>query len=241
MGDSAHFDGNFSGDFAMSFQSISDIIGFLKNTPIELPFLFVLLTGSILVLVRDWRASIAALVIQYLAMGALLAQSLRVEIVIAKIMTGAFVGLILYLSARQAGWQNRPTFSNDGLRALGGIRFVGGEVFPPGRVFRLLLTLLLLVVAVSLAQSYPINLLSQLQTISIYWLLLVGVSLLILSENPLKVGQGLLTFFMGFELWYTISENSLLMVGLLGAVNLMLAVSVGYLGIIRGVQVEEDF
>ncbi len=225
----------------MSFQSIPDIIGFLKNTPIELPFLFVLLTGSILVLVRDWRASIAALVIQYLAMGALLAQSLRVEIVIAKIMTGAFVGLILYLSARQSGWQNRPTFSNDGLRALGGIRFVGGEVFPPGRVFRLLLTLLLLVVAVSLAQSYPINLLSQLQTISIYWLLLVGVSLLILSENPLKVGQGLLTFFMGFELWYTISENSLLMVGLLGAVNLMLAISVGYLGIIRGVQVEEDF
>jgi len=127
------------------------------------------------------------------------------------------------------------------LRVLGGIRFVGGEVFPPGRVFRLLLTLLLLVVSVSLAQTYPIDLLSNLQSISVYWLLSVGVVLLILSENPLKVGQGLLTIFMGFELWYTVLESSLLMVGLLGTLNLLLAVAVGYLGIIRGVQMEEDF
>lgn len=225
----------------MSYQIISDIIEFLQKTPIELPFLLLLLTGSILVLVRDWRVSVAVLVVQYLAMGALLGQSSRFEIVIAKILVGAFVGLILYLSARQAGWQSRPTFSHDGLRALGGVRFVGGEVFPPGRVFRLLLTILLLVVAVSLANSYPIELLSNLQSISVYWLILVGALLLILSENPLKVGQGLFTIFMGFELWYTVAETSLLMVGLLGAANLLLAVTVGYLGIIRGVQVEEDF
>jgi len=225
----------------MSIPSFSELISFLQNVPLGLPFLLLLLTGSTLVLIRDWRVSVAALVIQYLAMGTLLGQLIRGEVVVAKMLTGTFVGVILYLSARQAGWQNRPTFSEDGLRALGGIRFVGGEVFPPGRVFRLILVLLLWVVAVSLAQRYPIDLLSNLQVISVYWLLLVGVVLLILSENPLKVGQGLLTILMGFELWYTVAENSLLMVGLLGAVNLLLAVAVGYLGIIRGVQVEEDF
>lgn len=235
MGNFADINGNFSGDFTMSAPFLPDISTLVKIIPPEYAFFALIVTGSLLIFVRDWRISIGALILQYLAMGVSLGAVVRVEIAFAKMLVGLFIGLLLYFSARQAGWQNRLTFSSDGLRALGGIRFVGGEVFPPGRVFRLLLTLLILVVSVSLAQSYPLDGTSNLYSILVYWLLMVGVVLLILSENPLKVGQGLLTFFMGFELWYTPLDSSLLLVGLLGAVNLLLALAVGYLGIIRGI------
>jgi len=72
-------------------------------------------------------------------------------------------------------------------------------------------------------------------------LTLSGLLILILTEDPLKIGQGLLTAIIGFELWYTTLERSLLIVGLWGAVNLLLALAIGYLMAVRGVKLEEDF
>ena len=115
------------------------------------------------------------------------------------------------------------------------------KAFPPGRAFRLVVMLLLMVTAISLGQSYPIGDLPTATGIAVYWLALVGLGVLMLSENPLKVGQGLLTAITGFELWYTTLEGSLLVVGLWGVVNLLLALAVGYLAIIYGGKLEEDF
>ncbi len=225
----------------MIFPSLADVFAFLRAFPLEYSTLIFFLTGSLILLVRDWRVSVAALVVQYLALGAGLVHVVRPEIAAAKVLVGLFIGLMLYLSARQAGWRHRLTISAHGIKALMGTRLVGGEVFPPGRVFRLLVTLLLMVTAVSLAQTYPIGELPGAAAIGVYWLVLVGATVLTLSENPLKVGQGLLTAITGFELWYTTLEGSLLMVWLWGAVNLLLALAVGYLAIIRSGETEEDF
>ena len=225
----------------MNIPDLHSLLQRLAWIPLDALLVVFLFTGGVLLLVRDWRASIGALVLQYLTMGFVLARLVRPEIAYAKVLVGLFVCLMLYLSARQASWRHRLTFGSHGLRALLGTRAVGGEVFPPGRTFRLMAALLMAVTAFSLAPSYPIPGLPASVATGVYWLALVGLLLLVLTENPLKVGQGLLTAITGFELWYTTLERSLLVVGLWGVVNFLLALVVGYLVAVRGVNLEEDF
>jgi len=225
----------------MNIPSLTDIFSIAQKLPLAFSLATFFLTGSMLLLLRDWRFSILALEVQYLALGAQLAHLVRPEIAFAKILVGIFVGLMLYLSARQAGWRKELTLAAGGKRALGNFRAGDGGILPAGRFFRVIFTLFLMVAAVSLAQTHPIGSLPPSVSTAVYWLALVGIGLLILSENPIKVGQGLLTLLIGFELWYTTLEGSLLIVGLWGAVNLLLALAIGYLGIARGVNLEEDF
>ena len=222
-------------------MSLQEIVNFIQQLPPGLPILLLFLTGGLLVLVRDWRISIVALLVQYLAMGLVLARLVRPEVALAKVLVGLFICPMLYLSARQAGWRYELTFSHFGLRALLGQRTLTGEVFPPGRAFRLILLLLLGVTTFSLAQTYPISNLPPVVSVAVYWMAASGILILMLTEEPLKLGQGLLTAIIGFELWYTTLEQSLLMVGLWGAVNLLLALAIGYLTAVRGVKIEEDF
>jgi hypothetical protein len=225
----------------LNIPDLNDILNYLNIFPLELSVLFFLITGSTLVLIRDWRASVGALLFQYLTMGFVLARLVRPEIAFVKVLVGLFICLMLYISARQASWRHRLTFASHGLRAVWGTRTIAGRVFPPGRAFRLMVLLLIAVTAISLAQTYPISNLVSTVSIAVYWLILIGLILLVLTEDPLKIGQGLLTAITGFELWYTTLEGSLLVVGLWGVVNLLLALAVGYLAAVRGVVLEEDF
>ena len=225
----------------MTLPALNDLLTLLNRLPLAIPILVFFLTGSILVLIRDWRVSVAALLIQYIAMGAALTHLVRPEIALVKVLVGLLICPMLYLSARQAGWRRHLTVAQDGVRALLGAQTRRGEVFPPGRTFRLLLLLLVGVTTFSLAQFYPIFNLPLLISIAIYWLALVGAVILVLTEEPLKIGQGLLTAITGFELWYTTLEQRLLLVGMWGAVNLLLALAIGYLAVARGVILEEDF
>lgn len=225
----------------MNIPSLADLINQFNWIPTEVAILLFLLTGSVLVLLSDWRASIMALLIQYLTMGFALSHLVRPEIAFAKVLIGVFACLMLYLSARQAGWRYQLTFLSHGFQALLGKRTIAGEVFAPGRAFRVMAVLLMAVAAFALAQSYPVAGLPQNVSVSVYWLTLSGLLLLLLTENPLKAGLGLLTMLTGFELWYTTLEGSLLIVGLWGIVNLLLALVVGYLSAVRGVVLEEDF
>ncbi len=227
----------------MNIPTLHDVFGLINRLPLEYTVLLFFLTGSVLVLVRDWRVSVGTLVLQYLTLGVALAHLVRIEIAFAKVLVGVFIGLMLYLSARQADWRHRFTVSDrsrHGIRALLGRPSQRGEVLPPGRVFRLMAVLLMAVSAISLAQTYPIPALPNPISIAVYWLLLAGVLLLMLSENPLKIGQGILTALTGFELWYTTLEGSLLVIGLWGGVNLLLTLAIGYLATIQSVMVEED-
>jgi len=63
---------------------------------------------------------------------------------------------------------------------------------------------------------------------------------LIITEDPLKTGIGLLTILTGFDLFYTTLEHSLLITGLWGAVNLLLSLAISYLIIAKGANPEEE-
>jgi hypothetical protein len=89
--------------------------------------------------------------------------------------------------------------------------------------------------AMALSQSYPLPVIPPDVGLASYWLMLNGLLILMLTEYPLKAGQGLLTAIVGFELLYTSIERSLAMVWLLAVVNLLLTLAIAYLIVARDV------
>lgn len=192
----------------------------------ELPLAGLFVASALLVLVRDWRVSLLAVLSQYVLVGLVLARLVLPEVALIKVLIGALICPMLYLAARQAGWGAHRDL-------LPGMS--QGEVFPGGRAFRLLAVTLAALVAVTLSQEYPLPVVPPDVGLASYWLMLVGLLILMLTEEPLKAGQGLLTVILGFELLYALIERSLALVWLWAVVNLLLALAISYLVVVRGI------
>jgi hypothetical protein len=113
-------------------------------------------------------------------------------------------------------------------------RSLPGLLISPGLPLRLMAALLTAVLAVSLALRNPLAvtgdaLVSRDITIGTFGLLLLGLLNILLNENPLKVGIGLLSLLAGFEMFYTSVEPTLTIVGLLGMTNLIIGLAISYL------------
>ena len=89
-------------------------------------------------------------------------------------------------------------------------------------------------VSITLSRTFPLPGLALTITTAVYWLVLAGLVTLTLTEEPLKVGHGLFTVLSGFGLYYATLESSLLLTGLWGSVNLLLALAIGYLTVVKG-------
>jgi hypothetical protein len=202
---------------------VIDQLGFITR---ELAIMGLFLTAAIIVLVRDWRVSLLALLGQYVLAGLVLSKLVLPEVALIKILIGALICPMLYLAARQAGW---------GVGQGSTLGPTQREVFPAGRAFRLLAVLLMGLLAMALSQNYPLPVVPPDVGLASYWLMLNGLLILMLTEHPLKAGQGLLTAIVGFELLYAPIERSLAMVWLLAVVNLLLALAIAYLIVARNV------
>jgi hypothetical protein len=99
----------------------------------------------------------------------------------------------------------------------------------------------MILVAITLSSTFRLPGLSASVNTAVFWLILAGLVTLVLTEDPLKVGLGLFTTLTGFELFYTTVERSLLLTGLWGAVNLLIALVIGYLIVVIGTGPEEEF
>ena len=216
--------------------SLYEILDQLQFITRELAVLGLFVTGGLMVLVRDWRASLLALLAQYLLAGLILSRLISPEIALIKVLVGALICPMLYLAARQAGWQLNggnamPPSKNERRQ---------DEGFPAGRAFRLLAVTLMVLLAATLSRTYPLPNVSSATGLGSYWLILVGLLIMMLTGEPLKAGQGLLTVVIGFELLYTTLERSLTMIWLLAVVNLLLALAVAYLAVARNVGASEE-
>jgi hypothetical protein len=192
-----------------------------------------LITGALILLVRDWRAMLLALLGQYVAVGFILAQLIPPEIALIKVLVGALICPMLYLAARQSGWSvlakvdPAQPFSKE----VTGMR----DPLPwTGLAFRALALCLVFVLATVLIRDYPLPGVPPDVGLSCYWLMLVGVVVLMLSGQPLLAGPGLLTALTGFELLYTLLESSLVIMFLLAGVNLLLTAAISYLAAVQG-------
>ena len=106
-------------------------------------------------------------------------------------------------------------------------------VLPTELPFRFLAVLLMLVAAYSWASVYALPDVNEAISLSVYTLAALGLLAMGLTDEPLKAGLGLLTFVSAFELFYTVLEPSLAVIGFLGLANFLIALAIAYLTVVR--------
>jgi hypothetical protein len=214
--------------------TLSEVIARLSFLTTDLAVVGLMVTAGLIIVIRDWRVSLAALLAQYLLVGLLLTRLILPEVAVVKVLIGALICPILYLTARRVRWGGQK--SSDGPSPPPTSR----EVFPVSWPFRLLAVVLIGLVVSSLLNSCPLPEVPRDIGFACYWLALVGLLAMILTAEPLKAGMGLLTFMAGFELFYAALESSLSVVGLLGIINLLMSLAIAYLASARGAELVEE-
>jgi hypothetical protein len=212
--------------------TLPEILQQLQFISQETALLGLFLTAGLILVGRDWRLLILALLAQYILAGLILSRLVRPDIAILKVMIGAFICPILFLSARQVSFNPSlvSLLSKERRRSTSATGFV----------FRLLASLLMVLITVTLSETFTLPDISLSLTVAVYWLILAGLTTLVLTEDPMKAGHGLLTILVGFDLLYTTLERSLLITGLWGTVNLLIALAMSYLIVAKGATPEEE-
>jgi hypothetical protein len=180
---------------------------------ISLPAVIVLVISTLfLLLSQNWRWSILALAVQYLAVFALVLQVWPFGLAAVKLVAGWMAGAVLGASQPAAELVEEPQSS------------------PPAVVFRFLVAVLVWILVYTVSRAF-VALVPLPSSLVMGAALLIGMGLMQLgmTTRPLRVLLGLLTTLSGFELIYAAVESSVLVAGLLAVVTLGLALVGAYL------------
>ncbi len=219
-------------------------LSFLTTTP---AIVGLVVTASLIVIISDWRFSLAALSVQYVLVGLLLTRLIQPQVAVIKVLIGALVCIVLYLTARQVSESSEapPSERDDAedgrsRRPASPTSKTEGETSLPDLAFRLLAALFVGLAVYSLSERYPLPEVPSDIGLACYWLASLGLLVLMLTEEPLKAGMGLLTLVTGFELFYSALERSLSVVGFLGIANFLIALAIAYLAASRAELTPEE-
>jgi len=184
-----------------------------------------LITGTVIIVLEDWRLNLWALMAQVVLVGVLLVRVMPLQVALVKIIVGGMVCVILYLTARRVQWGGE-------LAATHGshdVRTAGREVFTMNLWFRLLVALLVAVVTYALGSRHPFVVQPQGISQACYWLVGIGLFTVVLTGDIFKVGLGLITFQAGFGILLATFEKSLSVAALVGVVDILIALAITYL------------
>lgn len=192
------------------------------------------ITASIMVVVRDWRWALWALLVQYILLGVLHLRMLPPELALIKVLAGALVCPMLYWSARwveserahKAEVERRKIAEEKGHVPLPPLSW---PIRPTSWVFRLLAVLLLAIVLYSVSNAFPLPFIAADIAPACVWLGLIGLLTLVLTSSPLPAGIGLLTLVSGFDLYFDVMSPGLVGIGMLAAIHLLMGLAVAYL------------
>ncbi len=185
----------------------------------------VFVTAGLLVVSRDWRLNVIALTAQYFFVVLLLTWLIRLEVAAVKGLVGWMICMVFYLTERRASVLEQPSAAAGAAASQRRRRWV----MSARASFCLLAGLLVSVAAYTAALRIPLPEVPTDITLACYLLAGLGLLLIGLSEAPMQVGLGLLTFLSGFDLFYVALEPSLAVAGLLGAVSFLIALATAYL------------
>lgn len=211
---------------------MSDVLKTLSSIPGIAVLIGLIVAAALLVVLVNWRLLIFALAAHYLLIGLMLTRAVPIELAAVKALVGIMICPVLLITARRVHWgqiDDEPTEDEPPKR-----RSLIGWLISPGLPLRFLAASLTAVLALSLALRNPLSIvgdviLSRDLTVATFSLLLLGLLNIVLNENPLKVGIGLLSLLAGFEMFYTVVDPTLTIVGLLGLTNLIIALAISYL------------
>ncbi len=186
----------------------------------------IFITAGMLVVSRDWRLNSLALTIQYFFVVLLLSRLIRLEVAAVKGLVGWLICMVFYLTERRASMlKQHPPAEESALVSQRWQRWI----ISAQASFHLLAGILISVAAYTAALRIPLPQVPGDITLACYLLAGLGLLLVGLSDDPMQVGLGLLTFLSGFELFYIALEPSLAIAGLLGAVSFLIALAAAYL------------
>jgi hypothetical protein len=197
-------------------------VSFLAAMPATAGVFF---TAGLLVVSRDWRLNVTALTAQYFFVVLLLTRLIRLEVAAVKGLTGWMICMVFYLTERRASALEHTPAAEDEVPSRRWRRWI----MSAQASFGLLAALLVSVAAYTAALRMPLPEVPTDITLACYLLAGLGLLLIGMSEAPMQVGFGLLTFLSGFDLFYVALEPSLAVAGLLGAVSFLIALATAYL------------
>lgn len=185
----------------------------------------ILITAGLLVVSRGWRLNVIALTLQYFFVVLLLTRLIRPEVAAVKGLIGWMICMVFYLTERRASALERSVAAEGAAPSQRWRRWV----MSARASFCLLAGILVSVAAYTAVLRIPLPEVPTDVTLACYLLAGLGLLLIGLSEAPMQVGLGLLTFLSGFDLFYVALEPSLAVAGLLGAVSFLIALATAQL------------
>jgi hypothetical protein len=173
-------------------------------------------TSAAMLINRDWRVSLGALAVQYLAAFWLVTRHLPFVMGSAKLITGWMV--VAALGMTRLGLSTAEDEKENTL-------------LPRGQWFRVVLVFVVALVTAAATPSIESAIPGLGLPVIAGSLLLIGAGAAHLGMNSdtLNVILGLLTMLIGFEVLYAAIESSILVAGLLAVTNLGLGMAGSYL------------
>lgn len=221
----------------------------------NLPVLLIALSGGVILLLRDWRITLVALLLNYIGVAIFLAQQQFIQpdihlgavsistTVLVKFISGVAATAILAITgltfSREYNLDDLDEFSLAELRRAGrrAQRQRAAEPFRLSDYIIPFWTLMLTILAsVALPRLYPIGNTTTIDFVW-YWLGLIGLFTMVVAGDMLKVGLGLLLCIGSIDVLYIAVASSVQVfpLALLGLVEIVLALSIAYLsGLLYG-------
>lgn len=187
---------------------MTDIISWLA-------VIVILIATTTLLIHKDWRISLGALAVLYLAMFWHITSHLPFAMGSAKLITGWMVIAILGMT--------RLNLSNSEEEKK--------SFYPQGQTFRLALMAIIALASFAAAPRIEAAIPGLGVPVITSGLILIGGGIIQLgiSTNLLRISLGLLTFIAGFEILYAAIESAILVAGLLAIINIGLSLLGSYL------------
>jgi hypothetical protein len=222
--------------------NLADILTLLPAITISTAVVGMFVTASLIILLREWSQALLALMIQYLFFAWLLTTTIPLPLALIKVLVGAIACVTLYWSARRIGelsalpfeWAELDETTRRRRAALRRKAVQAATGFSMRMPFRVGALSLVALATWGFATRYPLPGMAPEMGLACTWLAVAAFVLLALTESPLRIGMGLLTWLMAFEMFYVTWERSLTVTGFLGIATLFVALGAGYLTSVRG-------
>jgi hypothetical protein len=187
-------------------------------------FLAFVSTTAVLAIAVEWRISLLALLVQYVAVGLLIGRFVSVQAAAVKVFVGVLACVILYLSARatEPHLEGAAFISDSYHRAL---------VWSPTVNDLLLRALAVAVVGTGILSTGLSQVGFEGTNVTLapaVWLAMLGLVFLALARAAFAAGLGLLTLQTGFEVFYAAIDSSPLTLGLLAIAHVVLVLGIVY-------------
>ena len=183
----------------------------------------VFVMALILVIVDNRSLIVVALAVIYLFVSLLFTNILAPQIAGIKLIVYIVVWSIIFGCVQQKGWSYGEDFNK-----------MEGFIVSAQTRFRFFAAIIAGLVGWQLIQTgkLPFPIVSELVTLGATQLVCQGLLLLSIAQQPLKVGIGILIMFSGFGLLYSAVEPALMVVGMLGVVDIAVALAICYLELV---------